>query len=106
MPRKGISNMDLNEFMKVAGLELDVRWTEGLRLFQVDFKCVDVADGHCVVSKWGGGRTRRNAIEDYCSQVQGQILVQHALCPEETRRIPAPSKLEYAPEEWEIGNEK
>ena len=90
--------MTLNEFIVMTGLDLHIRWTEGLGIFQVDFRGVDVKEGMMLAGNWGGGKTREAAIKDYCRQIQGQLLVLNAY-NEKRREIKVPELLVYVPAE-------
>lgn len=91
--------MKLSEFITMTGLELDIRWTEGLGIFQVDFHNTDVKQGIMLAGWWGGGKTRESAIEEYCSRIQGETLVIHARNAAKRQEINVPDSLVYDPAE-------
>lgn len=85
--------MTLDEFIDITGLKLDVRWTEGLGIFQVDFHYTDVKQGIMLAGWWGGGKTREAAIEEYCQRIQGETLVVHARNAAKRQEIKVPESL-------------
>lgn len=91
--------MTINELATVTGLRVDVQWNEGLGKFQVwlrnGSRSVEIQDGIMLVGAWGGGKSRKDAIEDYCLQIQGKTIVVNAYGGEKRREISVPTSLIY-----------
>lgn len=89
--------MTISELAMVTGLRVDVQWNEGLGKFQVwlrdGSRSVEVKDDGMLRGAWGGGKTRTEAIEDYCSQIQGQTIVINAYGGEKRRDVSVPASV-------------
>ena len=89
--------MTIDELIIVTGLNLDVRWNEILGIFQTWLRhgtgSVDIKENG-LRGAWGGGKTRKASIEDYCGRIQGTTIVVNAH-REDRQEIQIPPSVVY-----------
>jgi len=75
--------MTIQELMIITETNLKVKWNEGLGIFQVSLKdengysveTIEKKGSGILTSSWGSGEHKGLAIEDYCDEIAGKILV-------------------------------
>ncbi len=94
--------MTIDELIIITGLKLDVQWNEGLGFFQTWLRhnsgSIDVKDGQMLRGVWGKGDTRKESIEDYCLEIQGQTIVINAF-GKDRQEINLPPSITYTEEQ-------
>ena len=69
--------LDLEQQYKELELEVKMRdfRNSKLPLFYAKFKDSDVVDGNVIRGVYGNGNTIDEAIQDYCKEISGRVLV-------------------------------
>ena len=92
--------MTIQELTIITETNLKVKWNEGLGIFQVSLKdangsgveTIEERGSGILTSTWGSGKTKNEAIGDYCDEIAGKILVIDAL-RKRRREYPVPNSL-------------
>jgi len=97
--------MTIEEVMTITETELKIKWNEGLEIFQVSLRdYVGVGHGYGIetienkgsgilTGTWGGGKTKKQAILNYCSRIEGLILVKDGMDRYKRREYPMPDRI-------------